>query len=105
MTITPTSPWQASPRQTSPQQTLNKLRNRKLGWLVPFYCRIDSYYTEDGLDILIISTWRFGQQAWETWRLKEGVNVDAVDIQTSPTKLYNRLRLSGELIHRHCLGD
>ncbi|MEM7795046.1 MAG: hypothetical protein AAF579_11435 [Cyanobacteria bacterium P01_C01_bin.118] len=89
---------------SSYRQTLNNLRARKLGWLVPFFCAIDSYYTENGADFLSVSTWRFGRQAWETWRLKDGINVDAVDIKTAPAELYDCLKLSGDLIHRHCLG-
>ncbi|MBT9314842.1 hypothetical protein [Leptothoe spongobia] len=88
----------------SPRQILNALRVRRLGWLVPFYCCIDSYYTENGLEVLSVFTWRFGRQAWETWRLKEGVNADSVELKTAPSKMYDRLRLSGDLVHRHCLG-
>ena len=89
---------------TSPRQNLNNLRARRLGWLVPFYCCIDSYYTENGLEVLSVFTWRFGRQAWETWRLKEGFDADWVALKTAPAKMYNRLKLSGDLVHRHCLG-
>ena len=86
------------------RQFLNALRARKLGWLVPFYCCIDSYYTENNLAVLSVFTWRFGRQAWETWRLKEGMDAESVNLKAPPAQLYSRLKLSGDLINRHCLA-
>ncbi len=89
----------------SPRQTLNNLRSRQLGWLVPFYCSVDSYYNEDGFAVLNVSTWRFGQQVWETWRLREGDDANWIQtLKDCPSDLYNRLKRSGDLVHRHCLG-
>lgn len=89
----------------SPLQRLNTLRDRRLGWLIPFYCSVDShYYGDSGLTVLSVFTWRFGQQAWETWRLKEGVDADWIKaLKPHPADMYSRLKLSGDLVHRHCL--
>ncbi|MBX2863634.1 MAG: hypothetical protein KTR27_08765 [Leptolyngbyaceae cyanobacterium MAG.088] len=91
-------------KTTSPRQTLNHLRARRLGWLVPFYCCIDSYYTENGLDILNVFTWRFGKQAWETWHIQANGDADWLTIKAAPARLYNCLRLSGDLVNRRWLG-
>ena len=91
-------------KSMSPRQFLNTLRARKLGWLVPFYCCIDSYYTENGLAVLSVFTWRFGRQAWETWRLKQGMAAESVNLKVPPAELYHRLKRSGDLINRHCLA-
>ncbi|MEO0434166.1 MAG: hypothetical protein AAF151_20985 [Cyanobacteria bacterium J06656_5] len=89
----------------SPRQTLNNLRSRQMGWLVPFYCSVDSYYTENGLAVLSVFTWRFGQQVWETWQLKEGFDATWVQsLKDCPADMYDRLKRSGDLVHRHCLG-